>query len=362
MARVLANDYEVQVAGPQFGPSVWPPMAGLLEQHGIGVVAESASRYYPQYLTTSRRLLQRIDADLIYALKPFPTSFGLGLTIQHHAHVPLMLDIDDWELGAYQALRRKELWRSIIFNLRSPNNYLGLRQLYQQTQRADAITVSSRFLKQKFGGVIVPHGRDTTDMDPTRHDREEVRRQWNLAGKTVMFLGTIRPHKGVEDLLTAMQQLGQLNAQCMIVGADERDPYIMSLKELAIERVRFLPMLPFEQIPALLLAADVVVIPQRQTRFSEGQVPAKIFDAMAMARPIISTAVSDIPDILQGCGIIVPPDNASALADALKAVLNDEALAAQLGQAARVKCVRDYSWGAMRPILRDAIEQVMAKQ
>ncbi|MFQ6100776.1 MAG: glycosyltransferase family 4 protein [Anaerolineae bacterium] len=359
LARVLARDYEVQVVGPQFGASVWPPMAGLLEKHGIRVTAVP-SRGYPRFLASARQLWKAIEADLVYALKPYPTSFGLGLLYRRARGVPLVLDIDDWELGTFQAMDWRRLWRTIVAGIASPNNYIWLRPLYGQIGRADAITVSSGFLRQKYGGVLVPHGRDTTAMDPARVTGDEVRRQWKLAGKAVMFLGTLRPYKGVEDLIAAVRRLGRPDVQCVVVGADERYPYTASLRALAGEQVRLLPMQPFDRIPALLAAADVVVVPQRQTRFTEAQVPAKIFDAMAMARPIVSTAVSDIPQILDGCGITVPPGDVEALAEAIAYLLDNPVKAQELGLAAREKCVREFSWDRMQSVLRQLIEQLSA--
>lgn len=64
--------------------------------------------------------------------------------------------------------------------------------------------------------------------------------------------------------------------------------------------------------------------------------PAKIFDAMAMGRPIVATAVSDIPDILsEGCGLIVTPGDVYALAEAIAYMLDDPAAAERMGFAAR---------------------------
>jgi len=358
LARVLAQDYEVQVVGPQFGPSLWLPMAGLLESNNIPIVAERAVNHYPNYLSTFKRLWQLIDADVVYALKPYPTSFGLGLLYHQRQNIPLILDIDDWELGNYRAMKRSDLVRSTLMNALVPNNYLWLRLLYQQTRRANEITVSSQELKRRFGGTIIPHGRDTTSMDPSLYDRDAARKTWQVTGRVVLFLGTVRPHKGVEDLLSAVERLHYPDMQCIIAGVNDADPYVTGLRQQASSQIRFIPMLPFETIPSLLQAADVVVIPQRDTAFSKAQVPAKIFDAMAMGRPIISTSVSDIPNILRECGLIVPPNDVSALTGALREMLGNPQLARDMGMAARAKCVQKYSWAAMRALLLDVIRRV----
>jgi glycosyltransferase involved in cell wall biosynthesis len=355
LARVLARNYEVQVAGARFGASVWPPMAGLLEAYGIQVIAVPA-RGYPWFPAAARQLWRAIQADLIYALKPYPTSFGLGLLYRWTRGVPLVLDIDDWEIGVFQAVSREQRLRTILAGIASPNNYLWLRLLYTQTSRADMITVPSTWLQRRFGGRLIPHGRDTASMNPARVSGDPVRETWGLSGRIVMFLGTPRPHKGVEDLISAIHRLSRPDVLGVIVGVDKHSPYTAHLRAMAGEEIRLLPMQPFDQIPAFLAAADVVMIPQRRTPFTEAQVPAKLFDAMAMARPIVSTAVSDIPQILEGCGMVVPPGDADALAEAIACLLDDPVGARRLGLVAREKCVREFSWDKMQSTLQQVID------
>lgn len=65
-----------------------------------------------------------------------------------------------------------------------------------------------------------------------------------------------------------------------------------------------------------------MVILQRRNFATILQMPAKIFEAMAMAKPIISTNVSNIPEILQDCGWIVEPENPIQLAKTIKYVFD----------------------------------------
>ena len=89
--------------------------------------------------------------------------------------------------------------------------------------------------------------------------------------------------------------------------------------------------------------------------------PAKLFDAMALGRPIVSTAVSMIPEILEGCGVLVPPDNPTALRAALGRLLDDPAGAAELGRRARRRCAERYSFTAARAVLFPLIDDLAAR-
>jgi glycosyltransferase involved in cell wall biosynthesis len=119
--------------------------------------------------------------------------------------------------------------------------------------------------------------------------------------------------------------------------------------------------IPFDDVPRYLVAADVVAVPQRATTDTVGQVPAKIFDAMALGRPIVSTAVSMIPEILDGCGVLVRPGDIVALRAALARVLDDPSGSAELGRRARARCIERYSFATARAILFPMIDDLAAK-
>jgi glycosyltransferase involved in cell wall biosynthesis len=113
-------------------------------------------------------------------------------------------------------------------------------------------------------------------------------------------------------------------------------------------------------VPSFLGAADVVVVPQRRTPDTEGQIPAKLFDAMALGRPIVSTRVSMIPEILEGCGVVVESGQVPALAGAIAHLIDDPANAQELGARARDLCVERYSFEAARRLLFPLVDEVMA--
>lgn len=68
---------------------------------------------------------------------------------------------------------------------------------------------------------------------------------------------------------------------------------------------------------------------------------------MAMARPIITTNVSRIPEILDGCGWIVEPENPKQLSGIIQAIYEHRSEAKERGKKAREKCKREYSWDVM---------------
>jgi glycosyltransferase involved in cell wall biosynthesis len=123
-----------------------------------------------------------------------------------------------------------------------------------------------------------------------------------------------------------------------------------------------LPKTPFQKLPELLSIADIIVIPQRRTSDSVGQIPARLFDAMSMAKPIIATRISDIPEVLDGCGYLVDPNNPSQIVDAIQYILNHSDEARVKGDAARARCRQKYDISNLESGLRGLIEQITEKK
>ena len=354
LARLLSSRYEVDVVGPQFGKGLWAPSRD-------GAVAHRSVRAGrdPGFARHVPELLELVDGEILVASKPRPTSFGLGLLARARRRRPLVLDIDDWEVGFFY---RSGTWGRVgrALNLANPNGLTWTWLAEKLICRADAITVASRFLERRFGGTLLPHVRDTEAWDPARYDRADARARLGVgASKVVMFLGTPRGHKGVDDLVDAVGLLGP-GVVLTLVGVDPARGGAPRWSR--IPHVRVTGEIPFDEVPRYLVAADVVAVPQRDTTDTVAQVPAKLFDAMALARPIVSTSVSMIPEILDGCGLVVEPGDVPALAGAIKRLLDNAEEAAALGRRARQRCEARYSFRVARATLFPLIERLTARR
>ncbi len=352
LAQVLAREHNVKVVGPRFAKEVWKPIANA--NVTIRAVPGEA---FPRFISCGTKILAQADGDVLIACKPRFPSFGLALAAKAIRGQPIILDIDDDELamtlpGASARLSSK---------LRDPSGYLYTRLANFLSDRADGYFCIAERYRMKFGGVIVPHGRDVDVVDPEKFDRPDIRMQMGFSplDTVIGFVGTPRPHKGVDMILAAMQLLRRPDIKLLIVGARENDEYVGVLRNRFAQSMVVMPEQPVEKMPYFLSAVDVVVLPQRDTSAAHGQVPAKLFDAMAMAKPIVASAVGAIPGYLDECGIVVPPENVAALATAIASVIDDRDLARSLGAKARAKCVERYSFDAMRGAMNAEIERVL---
>jgi len=361
LAKILQPQYQVEIIGPAFGNGIWEP---LRNEVGIEIKYTFMSRYLRPYLQL-RRLSRSICGDVLYASKPLSTSYLLALFIKKGR--PIVLDIDDWEWGFVQesmkaeriVSRLRRILKSALFLYRPhrPHNYTSAWICDKLIRKADQITVSNRFLQQRYGGTIIHHGRNADQFVPDRWNHKALKKKHGLHPRVtqIMFIGTPRPHKGIDDLIEAVRLVPEERVALAIVGLDRANSYSINLikkaKELLGNRFRAFDPCSFAKLAEFIALADVIVVPQRDSNASWGQMPAKIFDAMAMGKPIIATAVNDIPTVLEGCGWIVEPANPEALAGSIQEAISNRRLAETRGRLAREKFVTQYSWEVIRPRL-----------
>lgn len=352
LARLLSPRHEVQVVGLRAGVGIWSPVA-----HEGVPYASLPARRMPGFVASLPALLRLADGDVVYASKPRLPSAGIGYMRRLAKRTPLLLDVDDWEVGFFL---RGGRWGTLgrALNLSNPTGLPWTWLMERLTGLADGITVASRFLQGRFGGTLLPHVRDTEAWRPGATDPAPARERLGLHGESlVLFLGTPREHKGIEDLCEAVARLARKDVALALVGTDPASATGLRIRQQYPE-VRLLGPVPFGEVPAYVGAAALVAVPQRESRDTMGQVPAKIFDAMALGRPIVSTRVSMIPEILDGCGVLVPPGDADALGAAIARLLDDPEEAARLGARARDRCVERYSFEAARRVLFPLLERV----
>jgi len=360
LAQVLIKlSYHVEIVGFLFGKELY-----AIPPDNMPIIS-IPGKNYPKFFAVAKTALNKIDGDIIYAVKPKPTSFGLSLIRKLQTKRPVILDMDDWELSWYGGTEwkyspsLKQLARDIFKKegeLRYPDHPLYLNWLENLVSRADALTIDTQFLQKRFGGVYLPNGKDTSLFNPDQYDPEVSRVRYNLSGyRILMFPGAPRPHKGVEDVLIALEYLNEPDLRLVIVGGSPYDNYDDQLMEKWGRWIIKLPRLPVELMPEVLAAAHIVVVPQRDTTVARAQFPLKLTDGMAMAKPILSTHVGDIPEILGDTGYLVDAEAPEQIAQKIQLIFEDLDAANAQGRKSRERCVQYYSTDTMAVLLSDVI-------
>jgi glycosyltransferase involved in cell wall biosynthesis len=363
LAKILQRQYEVEIVGPIFGDGIWEPVAN---DKSIAYKPVESSGRFKSYWQI-KALFRRITGDVIYASKPLFSSYDVALLKKYFSKRPLVLDIDDWQLGFLEVrenrirsttgLRRLKMLKGSMkrFLLKPDNSYWWVKFNEWLVRFANEVTVSNNFLKTRFGGTIVWHARDTTAFNPDNFDKSSIRKKYGLGQdeKAVIFCGTPTPYKGIEDLITALKEIPDV--KLIIAGLKERQ-YCRKIvakakSELGEKRIMPFGLQPFSLIPEFLAMSDIVAIPQKNTSHTIGQMPAKVFDAMAMAKPIVASSTCDLPEVLSGCGWIVEPGKPKELTSAIRHIFDNIEEGKRKGWQARKRCEVKYSYNAMEKSL-----------
>jgi len=160
----------------------------------------------------------------------------------------------------------------------------------------------------------------------------------------VIAVGRLAKEKGYDYLVRAAQLLATRGVDVLVdfVGHGRDEERLVSLaRELGVsDRVRFRGWLPFAEVRKAMSEATVLVHPSNG--LGDG-LPNVLREAMGVGTPVIASDVAGIPDALNdGCGVLVPPKDVPALANAIAALLADPARRIEMATRARQRVEQHY--------------------
>lgn len=364
LADLLRQRYEVELWAPQFeryGTGIWAP----LRDSPIPVHRFPGSSF-PDFLEVLDDAAARIDADALYVSKPRLPSLALGQLAKERWNRPLLVDVDDFEPSFFQEREGIDPQR-LLDRRDDPDLMLPYGRLWTQACEsvvgaADQVTVSNPELEARYGGLVVPHARDETAFDPAQLDRTTARRRLGLGedDRLVLFGGTPRAHKGIVDLLRALEALGDERVRAGVFATRELDELRGQIGPLA-RWILPIPVHSFADLPGLLAAADLSCALQAPDHeVSQHQMPAKVTDAMAMAVPCLVTAVPPLQPLIDKDVVeVVGADQ--VLHERIREILADTEGSTDRALRARDVFLESYSYAAVRPKLEAAVERLLER-
>jgi teichuronic acid biosynthesis glycosyltransferase TuaC len=177
---------------------------------------------------------------------------------------------------------------------------------------------------------VLPIGCDHVALEQAALPHEEARQRLGIADDqvVVLYVGTLKPEKGVPELADAVRRLGD-PFLTLIVG--EGPAFGHGADGHAGARVRYLGTHPHDEVPGLMSAADVLVLPSHR----EG-LPTVLVEAGSLGLPVIASPVGGIPELLADeRGRILEGASSEEIAAALTGFLADRPEAAR--RAARLR-------------------------
>lgn len=354
LARHLQPEFEVEIVGADFGHGICPLYRNAFPYRSI-----ACHRIYrwPNYIWESQRLAAELKGNIIVSVKAFATSLPVALQVKRSRAAKVIAYLDEWDGALMARLTRIERAKRWLKHLHHPVDDVYCPWVERSLSKCDLVLSTTTALQRKFGGEVLPMGVDIEEFAPRpRPETDHLRKELHLEGRNlIVFGGVVRPHKGIELILEALSMIGDTRNALVIVGP--RNEHVIALENTA----QFAPYLVAigprlkSEMPKYLGLADLIVLPLNNDLLAQTQMPCKIFEAMAMAKPIIASDVSDLPQVLEGCGRIVPPHDAQPLAKAIRWVFSNPDEADNWGRLAREKCKQQYA----KPVVVERLQAIV---
>lgn len=307
------------------------------------------------YVTTSKSIFKR----LLNYFSFVKTSFWVGLfKLGKFDYIlcespPLFLGITAYALkkikGAQLIFNVSDLWPESAEKLGLVTNKFFLSSatkleefLYKRSDLISGQTqgivknISDRFPNKKV--YWLPNG-----VDLNYYKAETVKTNWRKENNfseddfLLLYAGIIGHAQGLEVIIHAAHKLKEHSKiKFILVGSGpEKEKLLQLKKELNTENVLFFDAVTKKEMPAIVSASDVAVIPLKKLDLFKGAIPSKIFENLAMKKPILLGVEGEAKELFidQGkCGLAFIPEDSDDLAKKTLELYNNRTTLKQLGE------------------------------
>ena len=186
------------------------------------------------------------------------------------------------------------------------------------------------------------------NLNVSQKDVRRVRDQYSIVRDYVLYLGTLKPSKNIEGLITAFKKVISnsefLNSNLKLVIAGKKgwmfESIFEKVKKLGLqEDVIFTDFVPEEDKPGLISGAKAFVLPS----FWEG-FGLDVLNAMACGVPVVVSNVGSLPEVVGSAGILVDPESTESIANGIKEVLLAPATKYNSLKGEGLARAKDFSW------------------
>ncbi len=277
--------------------------------------------------------------DVVVATSPQLLCACAGYVLARWKRVPFVFEVRDlWpeSIVAVEAMRENLIVRGLK---------RVARYLYEHSSRI--VTVGQgykRQIEQRYSIPperidVVPNGIDLETFVPSPRENE-VRRQYGWGDRLVLlYVGTHGMAHALHVVLEAALQFRDDPRKLFVfVGEGARKEQLKRrAAELHLDNVQFIDQQPKTRIPLFYAACDIGLVTLRRTPLFQDVLPSKIFEYLGMQRPVILSVDGEARRLVQdaGSGVFVPPEDAGALADAIRSLAEQPALLESMGRSGR---------------------------
>ncbi|HTL81872.1 MAG TPA: glycosyltransferase family 4 protein, partial [Bacteroidia bacterium] len=195
----------------------------------------------------------------------------------------------------------------------------------------------------------LPNGVDPGYYDPSADKKNWRGRNGFSEEDKLFFYGGIIGHaQGLEVILKAAEKLrDQKKIKFILMGEGPvKEELLRMKKEQKLENVFFFPAVGKIDMPSVVGSMDAALIPLKKLDLFKGAIPSKIFESLAMKKPILLGVEGEAKELFidEGkCGLAFEPENADDLAKVVLQFCSDEQLQRTMGEHARAYVIKKFS-------------------
>jgi glycosyltransferase involved in cell wall biosynthesis len=296
----------------------WGPVADQLRDRGIPVTALNACCSIDLRIVFRLiRLIRRENIDTVF-------SFLIHANTVAALAWPFVRDVRF--LQSIQTTQPKPRWHWIV---QRAIGHAAERIVVPSRSVADAATQWAAVQPKKI--LVIPNAVEIEEF---------AGKPRQASGKRIGFIGRLDPIKRVEDLVTALSLLPADYTLDILGGGGQRDQIQSLISRLGLEG-RAIMRGEIAGSALVLGKTDVLVLPSDAEGFG-----LVLIEAMAAAVPVIGTNVPGIRDVIEDgvSGLLVPPRNPHAIANAIEKILNDPLLIQKLVKGGSDRVRKNYNW------------------
>jgi glycosyltransferase involved in cell wall biosynthesis len=289
--------------------------------------------------------------DYIFVESP-PLFLGItAYLIAKKWRVPFILNVADLWLDAVQAL--EIIKEGFALRWAKKLEKWLYRQAYQITVVTEGLREILHTEKQvpikKIG--FLPNGVDT-QLFCSQPPCLELNAQFSLPTYQylIVYAGTHGYMHNLDILLDTAQQLAEQAVLFLLVGGGSEKPRLVErCQQLRAQNVCFLPPQPPKMIAQLYNLSLAGVSTLRDSPLAQSIRPAKVFPIMACAKPVLYSGDGEGAKLVTQAqaGLVVPPNNATALVEAIQQLIDNPQMTRQLGQNGRIYVQTHWQWSTL---------------
>lgn len=230
-------------------------------------------------------------------------------------------------------------------------------------------TISNRMVERlKVKGVaptkiiLLKNWVDTDKIFPLTGRRNPVRKELNIDEDkiVVLYAGNMGEKQGLEVLIDTARRLKEHTNIYFVLCGDGVVRQSIEKQARDLTNVRFIPLQPIEKLNLLLNMADIHVLPQRAD-VADLVMPSKLIGMLASGKPVVAMARTntEIAQVIEATGVLIPPENVDALVDALLRLSIDDTLREQLGEQGRKYACDHYGQDIVLEQLQEQLMKLM---